>query len=62
MDVDVLTRHRNRAASFRGGRLRLGSDNATVWYENIKKVEWKSPRALVKGQEWPSRPDSWAER
>jgi hypothetical protein len=24
-------------------------DNATTWYENIKKVEWKSPKALKVG-------------
>ena len=49
MDVDVLTdieieRSRSEVADYVSN-----PDNATAWYENIKKVEWKSPKALKVG-------------
>ena len=49
MDVDVLTdieieRPRSEVADYVSD-----PDNATAWYENIKKVEWKSPKALKVG-------------
>ena len=62
MEVDVLTgieieRPRSEVADYVSD-----PDNATAWYENINKVEWKSPKVLKVGPRWPSRPDSWAER
>ena len=49
MDVEVLTdieieRPRSEVADYVSD-----PDNATAWYENIKKVEWKSPKALKVG-------------
>ena len=49
MDVDVLTdieieRPRSEVADYVSD-----PDNATAWYENIKKVEWKSPKTLQVG-------------
>ena len=49
MEVDVLTgieieRPRSEVADYVSD-----PDNATTWYENIKKVEWKSPKALKVG-------------
>jgi uncharacterized protein YndB with AHSA1/START domain len=49
MEVDVLTdieieRPRSEVADYVSD-----PDNATAWYENIKKVEWKSPKALKVG-------------
>jgi hypothetical protein len=49
MDADVVTdieidRPRSQVADYA-----LNPDNATEWYENIKKVEWKSPRPLREG-------------
>jgi hypothetical protein len=49
MEVDVLTdieieRSRSEVADYVSD-----PDNATAWYENIKKVEWKSPKALKVG-------------
>jgi uncharacterized protein YndB with AHSA1/START domain len=49
MDVDVLTdieiaRPRSEVADYVSD-----PDNATAWYENIKKVEWESPKALKVG-------------
>src|SRR5919106_1257237 len=49
MDVDVLTdieidRPRSEVADYVSN-----PDNATTWYENITKVEWKSPKPLKVG-------------
>jgi uncharacterized membrane protein len=49
MPVDVgteieIARPRDEVAGFAAD-----PDNATVWYENIKAVEWKSPRPLAVG-------------
>jgi hypothetical protein len=51
MDVDVLTdieidRPRSEVADYVSN-----PDNATKWYENIKKVEWKSPKPLKVGSQ-----------
>ena len=49
MDVDVVTqiemaRPRAEVAAFAAD-----PDNATTWYKNIKRVEWKSPKPLRVG-------------
>ena len=49
MGVDVVTeieiaRPRNEVASYA-----MDPDNATEWYRNIKRVEWKSPKPLQIG-------------
>jgi hypothetical protein len=49
MEVDVLTeteieRPRPEVAEFVSN-----PENATIWYENIKRVEWKSPKPLKVG-------------
>jgi polyketide cyclase/dehydrase/lipid transport protein len=49
VSVDVVSeieicRPRNEVAGFASD-----PDNAAVWYENIKSVEWKSPRGLSVG-------------
>ncbi|HEX2248722.1 MAG TPA: SRPBCC family protein [Gemmatimonadales bacterium] len=49
MNVDVLTdieikRPRSEVAEYASN-----PDNATAWYENIKRVEWISPRPLTIG-------------
>jgi len=51
MEVDVVTgidiaRARAEVASFA-----IDPDNATSWYRNIKRVEWKSPRPLQLGSQ-----------
>ena len=49
MSVDIQTeieiaRPRSEVASFASD-----PDNATSWYQNIKSVEWKSPKPLTAG-------------
>lgn len=51
MEVDVITgieipRPRAEVAAYA-----IDPDNATTWYRNIKRVEWKSPRPLRVGSQ-----------
>jgi uncharacterized membrane protein len=51
MDVDVLThieidRPRSEVADYVSN-----PENATAWYENINKVEWRTPKPLSAGSE-----------
>jgi hypothetical protein len=49
MDVDVLTDIEIERPCSVVADFVSDPDNATAWYENIKKVEWKSPKALKVG-------------
>ena len=51
MNVDVVTettigRSRSDVADYAGD-----PDNATVWYSNIKSIEWRTPRPLQVGSQ-----------
>jgi hypothetical protein len=49
MDVDVVTQQVIRRRRGEVARYVADPDNAPRWYENIKSVEWKSPRPLQVG-------------
>lgn len=47
--VDVVTAIEIRAPRAAVAAFAMDPDNATKWYRNIKKVEWKSPPPLAVG-------------
>ena len=49
MEVDVLTDIEIERPCSEVADYVSDPDNATAWYENIKKVEWMSPKALKVG-------------
>ncbi len=49
MDVDVLTEIEIELPRSLVAEYVSNPDNATAWYENIKRVEWISPRPLTIG-------------
>jgi uncharacterized membrane protein len=49
MDVDVLTEIEINRPRSEVAKYVSNPDNATTWYENIKRVEWKSPGPLRVG-------------
>lgn len=51
MGVDVLTEIEIARPRLEVAAFAVDPDKATVWYENIKAVEWCTPRPLVVGSE-----------
>ena len=49
MDVDVLTEIEIARPRAEVAVYTMDPDNATTWYRNIKRVEWKSPKPLQVG-------------
>jgi uncharacterized protein YndB with AHSA1/START domain len=49
MEVDVLTDIEIKQPRSEVAEYVTNPDNATAWYQNIKRVEWKSPKPLKVG-------------
>jgi Polyketide cyclase / dehydrase and lipid transport len=51
MEVDVVTEIEIGRSRLEVAPYAVDPDNATSWYRNIKRVEWKSPRPLQVGSQ-----------
>ena len=49
MSVDVLTEIEINRPRVEVARFSCDPDNATLWYENIESVEWRTPRPVTVG-------------
>ena len=49
MNVDVVTEIEIARAREEVAAYAMDPDNATEWYRNIKRVEWRTPKPLVEG-------------
>ena len=49
MPVDVVTEVRINRPRAEVAKYASDPDNATSWYENIKAVDWRSPKPLTEG-------------
>jgi Polyketide cyclase / dehydrase and lipid transport len=49
MEVDVVTEVEVKRPRAEVAAFAMDPDNATVWYRNIKRVEWRSPKPLKVG-------------
>jgi uncharacterized membrane protein len=51
MEVDVVTEIKIERPREEVSDYAMDPDNATTWYRNIKRVEWKSPKPLQVGSQ-----------
>jgi hypothetical protein len=51
VNVDVVTDNQIDCPRLQVAAYASDPDNATTWYQNIKSVEWRSPRPLVVGSQ-----------
>ncbi len=62
MEIDVQTEIEIEHPRLEVAAFAANPDNATIWYRNIKRVDWKSAKPLQVGSRIAFEAQFWAAR